>query len=563
MSAQSLAEFAELSPAETVMLAGLGTGGFDRLGVGGIPEAPLPERTVRAELVRFCMLGGPDAPRLHEKGLRLSGAWITGTLDLEGCKLPGDVGLVDCRFEAPPILRSAEVGTVYLDGSSLPGIVAERVHARGSLYLRAVQVEGTILLAGARIGGEVVLDGAVLSAPGRLALDAPDIVMRGDVLLRGARCRGGLSLDGGRIGGSIGATGAELLQPGAVALSADSASFGSDVLLTTARIEGRVVFDGAHIGGDVDLDGGRFAAPGGLAVSFNRAVIAGAFFMRNGAAVIGVLSLNDATMDTIVDAEASWPAPGDLLLNRCRYGGFLGAPTDATRRLDWLGRQDPSRWGEDFWPQPYEQLAEVLTKMGHEEDARAVMMVKERLQRRARRVRANRPVVRAVLLARDALLLATVGYGRRPLRAVVWLAVFWAVGVALYAIVAARHEIRPNGLVQLRSPEWVLCGVPTGATLRLPSLDVERAGLAATGQSQLSCYLQQPEAQSFTTFNPWVFSLDALLPVLETGQRTSWSPDTRFALGHVGKLFEYLQTLAGWALGVLAVAGFSGIVKSR
>ena len=59
MSAQSLAEFAELSPAETAMLAGLGTGGFDRLGNGRVPEAPLPERTVRAELVRFC----PDDAR--------------------------------------------------------------------------------------------------------------------------------------------------------------------------------------------------------------------------------------------------------------------------------------------------------------------------------------------------------------------------------------------------------------------------------------------------------------------------------------------------------------------
>ena len=545
------------------MLAGLGTGGFDRLGAGGVPEAPVPERTVRAELVRFCMLGGPDAPRLHEKGLRLSGAWVTGTLDLEGCRLPGDVGLIDCRFEAAPILRSAEVGTVYLDGSALPGVVADRVHARGSLYLRAAQVEGTILLTGARIDGEFVLDNSALSAPGGLALDAADIVTRGDVSLRGVRCRGGLSLDGGRIGGCIGVTGAEIVRPEAAALSADSVSVRSDVLLVKARVDGRVVFDGAHIDGDVDLDGGRFTAPGAIAVSFSRAEIAGAFFMREGAAVTGALNLNDAEIDTIVDAEATWPARGDLLLNRCRYGGFLGAPTDAERRLDWLGRQDPSRWGEDFWPQPYEQLADVLTKMGHEEDARAVMMFKERLQRRARRERADRPVVRAVLLARDGLLLATVGYGRKPLRALLWLAVFWAVGVALYDVVAARQEIRPNGVVQLRSPEWVLCGVPKDAIRRLPSLDVERVGLAAPGQSQLGCYLQQPEAQSFTKFNPWIFSLDALLPVLETGQRTAWSPDTRFVLGHAGKLFEYLQTLAGWALGVLAVAGFSGIVKSR
>ena len=58
-------------------------------------------------------------------------------------------------------------------------------------------------------------------------------------------------------------------------------------------------------------------------------------------------------------------------------------------------------------------------------------------------------------------------------------------------------------------------------------------------------------------------SVDALLPGLETGQRDYWSPDTRTALGSAGKWFLYFQTLAGWALSLLAVAGFSGIVKSR
>lgn len=545
------------------MLASLGSGGFDRLGVGGLPDSPSPDRAIRAELARFCMLGGEDAPRLHEKGLRLNGAWITGVLDLEGCTLPGDVGLIDCRFEAAPIFRSAEVGTVYLDGSEMPGLVTERVHARGSLYLRAARIDGPVRLAGARIDGEMVLDQARVSAGGGLAIEAPDMETRGDLSLSGAAVHGGIRLQGARIGGFFAATGAAIRHPGAVALDLDSASVGSDVLLGAARIEGRATFDGVRVGGDVDLDRGRFEAPGEVAVNFSRSDVAGAFFLRDGAVIEGALNLNDAELGTIVDAEACWPGPGDLMLNRCRYGGFLGAPTAAEQRLVWLARQDPSRWGEDFWPQPYEQLATVLNQMGHEEDARAVLMVKERLQRRARRLRADGAPLRALLLVRDALLFATVGYGRKPLRALVWLAVLWVAGAALYAVVAARDEIRPNGLVQLRSPEWVLCAAEVGTTVRMQSLDSERGGLRGVGQTQLACYLGQPEARSFTTFSPWIFSLDALIPGLETGQRGSWSPDTRFRLGHFAKLYEYAQTLAGWALGVLAVAGFSGIVKSR
>jgi hypothetical protein len=109
----------------------------------------------------------------------------------------------------------------------------------------------------------------------------------------------------------------------------------------------------------------------------------------------------------------------------------------------------------------------------------------------------------------------------------------------------------------------VLCGAPTDTRLRLASIDTRRNGLARSGQSQLDCFLQQPEAASFPKFNAWMFSLDALIPGLETGQRAYWSPDTRQPLGAAGKVYEYFQSVAGWALGLLAVAGFSGIVKSR
>ena len=46
-------------------------------------------------------------------------------------------------------------------------------------------------------------------------------------------------------------------------------------------------------------------------------------------------------------------------------------------------------------------------------------------------------------------------------------------------------------------------------------------------------------------------------------QGAYWSPDTRSTKGYAGKWFMYFQTVAGFALGLLAVAGFSGIVKSN
>jgi hypothetical protein len=70
-----------------------------------------------------------------------------------------------------------------------------------------------------------------------------------------------------------------------------------------------------------------------------------------------------------------------LVLDRCRYGAFTGRGVTARERIDWLSRQDPSQFGADFWPQPWEQCAKVLREMGHRSDARLVLIDKEERQR--------------------------------------------------------------------------------------------------------------------------------------------------------------------------------------
>ena len=84
----SLADFQPLHAAEAKVVAGLGSGDFNRIGNGLCPTGNDPTRIVRAELLRLLILGGGGDFRLHEKGLRLSGAEVIGVLDLEGCRIP-------------------------------------------------------------------------------------------------------------------------------------------------------------------------------------------------------------------------------------------------------------------------------------------------------------------------------------------------------------------------------------------------------------------------------------------------------------------------------------------
>ena len=563
MTEGGLSRFGGLGPAEIALIEGLGNGTLDRLGAGGLPEAGDQSRRVRAELIRFVLLGGPDAPRIHEKGLRLSGAWIVGTLDLEGCRVPRDIGLMDCRFDAGPVLLSAIIDTLAFDGSDLPGIVANRLDARGDLMFRSATIRGRVELRGARVGGDMVFDGATLDCPGDNVLYAERISVRGGVLFRGASVRGGINLHGGRIGGALDLTGATIERPEGTAVYGDSSQIDGDVTLRLAKVTGAVSLVTARIGADMDLTSAEISNPGAVAVDLGRTSVAGAFFLREGAKVTGTLSLNGATLGAIVDDPACWPARGDLRLNRCLYGAFLGSVVSASARLTWLARQTPDRWDEDFWPQPYEQLAKVLGDMGHDEDKRRVLIEKERLSRRARRKRAGSITMRALLFTKDWLMKITTGYGRLPLLALVWMIVLWASGALFYSHLENISAIRPNSAVVLRSPEWVLCGEPAGTPAFLPSLGAERPGLAKPGETQLFCYLRQPEAAAYPKFNAVMLSADAAIPGSLSGQNTYWSPDTRTSMGYAGKWLSYFQGIAGIVLGLLAVAGFSGIVKSN
>lgn len=560
--ASSLAGFHPLSAAEAKVVAHLQLGDFDRLGDGLRPEQEDPERTVRAELLRLLILGN-DSYRSHEKGVRLSGAWITGILDLEGCRVPRDIGLKDCHFEASPVLRSAIIDNLFLDGSALPGLQAERLEARGCLSLRSAMVSGEVRLPGARLGGSLEADGVSIASPGGLALDADGLETRGGILLRGADVRGGIDLSAVRLSRDVNAVGARIERPGEVALNGDGIVAGGDLALRGATIVGEVRVLGARFGGDVDCTSASLSQPGGYALRLNRTTIDGAFFLRQNASVIGTLDLTATTMGAIDDDQASWPQIGDLLLNRCQYGAFIGGPVDAESRLDWLSRQTPDRWKADFWPQPYEHLSTVLRQMGHDEDARAVLITKERLQRRARRARAKSPLLRVALATMDGVLAITLRYGRQPLLALVWLMLFWAMGTVVFAIAYRTGAMKPNSPVVLRSPEWTMCDLERTESRFMPSSGQVLTGRADAGENQLSCFRNQPEAASYPEFNALMYSLDVLLPVASIGQREYWRPDSIKPNGTFTLNYYFLQSVIGWALSLLAVAGFSGLVKSK
>jgi hypothetical protein len=535
------------------------------------------ERTVRATVIWTLCTGSDERWKVHPAGVAVLGARIIGELSFESATLICRLRLALCSFESRLVLRDARARTINLAASHVPEIGADGVNVDGDFFLHNVrrnkfQSNGEIRLLGAEIRGDLDLTGASLSNPNADALSVDRAKIRGNIFLRaGFKADGGIRLVGTEIGGDLDCDSASLSNPKADALSVDGAKIRGNVFLRTGfKAFGEIRLLGAEIGGDLDCSGAELSNPDGNAISADGAEIGGAVFLshgfkaagavrfigaeiggqlscrgatfKNGTRValnferthvagslivdlmpeppIGTVHFAGASAGSFVDDRASWPAKGQIALNGFNYVTIGGhALTDSRARLDWLRLQPKN----PFRPQPYEQLIKVLRSMGHDRDARAVAIAKqEDLRRWGELSHWER--------AWNWFLGKTIGHGYRPWKALVWGAFVVAFGVMFFKD-AERYDVM----------------VPTDA----------RVYLSERWTGSAKDWLPR----EYPPFNPWLYSLDVFLPIVDFHEKGYWEPRENSAYGAFIKVYSILHIIAGWVLTTLAVAGFSGLVK--
>lgn len=169
---------------------------------------------------------------------------------------------------------------------------------------------------------------------------------------------------------------------------------------------------------------------------------------------VGRVRLNGLQADSIFDNPVTWPSELDLI--GCTYrlllarspaprGSSLPAePVSVKQRLEWL-RRSP----DGYAPQPYEQLAAQYRQNGQDQEARRVLLEKQR----QRRSTLNRPT--RIL---GYLLDGVVGYGYRTWLAGVWLVAFWVLGTVTFTVQpsAPRSSAGPELNPALQSLDLLL-----------------------------------------------------------------------------------------------------------
>ena len=287
-------------PAEKALIA------FCRAGLGlqisnVRPTKGNDENTIRAGLIRELLLGTEDC-KLPAQGLHIWGAWIDEHLSLTGEAVPVPLGLLNCTLTKDVILQDCTLSGLYLTGTRLPAMLAQRLRCSSSLHLRdGFEASGPVDLGGAKIAGDLDCNGGKFLAKD-VALRFDTITVGANVCLSdGFAAQGEVNLAGAKIGGQLACRDGKFwAEP--EALTCYATTVGVDAVLSGGfEARGKVKLTRAEIAGNLDMSGAKLA----------KGLIASGMRVRDGFFWRGVQG--DGITVELIDAQV-----GTLMIRRGR-----------------------------------------------------------------------------------------------------------------------------------------------------------------------------------------------------------------------------------------------------
>src|SRR5271165_5088727 len=359
------------------------------------------DRVIRAELLAWLCVDLDVSKQVTSRGVSISKATIRGKLNLERATIPFPLRIVDTVFENSVNLDDTHLLYLSLSGTHVPGLSLAGAEIERSVYLNnGFESKSAANLSGTKIGGDLdCAGGNFLGAVNQPALSANGADIKGAVFMNtGFTAQGGVYFQAATIGSHLECTGGKFVGSAEfVALDAAAAKIRGFVFLNSDfSAEGGVTFASATIGRDLDCQGGRLASTGdGAAFDAQSAKIDGSVHFDSGTSAVGNVEFNFATITSAFfqSRDFQWtpvklgehalldlrhakagsilmqlnksPSPGDISIDGFVYDEIDAlSSANSANPLLWIGRQTHDR----FFPQPYEQLAAVLRKMGFQED---------------------------------------------------------------------------------------------------------------------------------------------------------------------------------------------------
>lgn len=397
------------------------------------------------------------------RALHFDGTEVGGGIDARNTRIAGQLRIVDVTAR----------GSVVLDGSVLSNRNGDVVEGRrfstgGNLDARGVVVFGSVLFPEAHIGANFDLRFSRLINPGRYRRDQsqkPSVDLRVAQIGRDLVCARGA------------------LQP---------FSAHGEIRIRRAEIGRQTNFQGAELGSRLSETAINAY---GLITQELRVDVA--------TAPRGHVNLRHARCATLADNDKFWDATGHISLHDFRYDA-LAEPIELDDDAQVKHRLKALRnaMGDIYGPGPYDQFATMLRNSGNEEHASTVLIDKQRWRYAA--LADGYRILGLPVLLWSWLQRWMVGYGYRPMRALLWLIALLVSGSAWFATQPAPVEVN---------------------------------------------------ADDHIVWNPVLFTIDQLVPIVDFGHKNRWhleGPSQWITAGLIA---------AGWVLATTVAAGVTRMLR--
>jgi len=553
---------------------------------GRQPEKTTMKNTIRAEFLRYMILGGCERSPVHPSGIGIEGCLIdcskeTG-LFLVSTTIPNVLRFTNCNFCDGPInLNHALSNGIFFERCKIYSFHADGLNVGGALHFsNGTQITGRASLVGSKIGVELSCRRGVF----HLGLDAQNVTINGNLLLDEKFITyKPVSFRNARIGGNLVCKGGKFLDPN-TAISANRAKIDGNVDLENMEALGTIALTGSEIGGDFQPQNAQLS--GSPALQLRNTKIGGTLHWRGIGYVNGEVDLSGATCNTLNTGNTSWmrkdeayskrkpkaeqetqegdqPKKADqrfVKLDNFRYQGFTNLPeiVDSDYWIEWLKQQPSEHLRKKFKPRPWEQLAGVLDSMGYEVEARDIRIEKQNLHTRF--MKTHEPfhlnytsiIHWMQIFFRQFLWGPLVSYGYRPGNALIWLFAFIMIGTFIYShaakngIMTPTHpliykEVKAGGFIpHVCAENWVYFPIETCA----PAMPSE-----------------------YSEFNSFTYALDVALPVVNFRMEDDWAPrvvhtdGSPNSTGWYIRLFEWILIGLGWILSLLFVSAVGSSLR--
>ncbi|MGK7941725.1 MAG: hypothetical protein AB4062_16565 [Crocosphaera sp.] len=248
------------------------------------------------------------------------------------------------------------------------------------------------------------------------------------------------------------------------------------------------------------------------------------------------LGLILAKINCLSDKQDGWTEQNKLYLEGLVYNSIDNlSPVDSQSRLKWIRLQNLK---ENFYPQPYEQLAKILRMSGHEEAAKDILIAKYNDRRHYGELKGFR-------WGLNYLLSLTIDHGYRTQKIFGYLLLFIILGSLIFSWGESQTLMSPSRI-----------------------------------KAYSNSHKLQEISDDYPKFNALMYSVDVFVPIIDFHQESYWLPNANIkddieiplnysniihyknaCIGSLLRWYLWFHIAMGWFLTTLSLAGFTGLVR--